>query len=252
MRFSNFCILLISLISTSCATYYYGNGNIATMTSFVPKPAFESDSTKIHHIIGGSYYKSVGNSVYVKEDQNTFGELSYTIAHSFDNHRFGYKFIGYYGEYTVNSFEKTSSLNGGYSYGGIGAIFDYSWVISLDNENVELRFFGVRFTALKEYGEFGEFREGLDTLGGFIWNKYEDLNPNGMSFTVGGTNEVVIRSKKNQYGFYHTLGYTPMLNYHYGASLYARFNDLLYLTLNYHTHSYGYGMLGLGCSFVVK
>jgi len=243
MKFLSFCILSVSFVLIGCTTYY-GNGNLATMTSFVPKPAFESDSAKMHHFISGSYNRSVGNSVYNKEDQNTFGELSYTIVNSQKRNKFAYTFFGYYGEFGVNAFEKESSLNGKYSYGGVGATLDFVNVSPIKLKNIELRPIGLRGTFLREFGEFSNFRNSNDSL--------MNLNPMGMSVTIGATSEIVIRSKKNQYGFFHTFGYTPLLNFHYGLSLYTRFNDLFYLSLKYNTHSYGYGMLGLGCSFVVK
>jgi len=211
---------------------------------------FESDTNIIHYIISGSYYRSASDSIYNKGDQSTFGELSYTVVDSDKRNKYAYTFFAYYGEFDVNFFEKESSLNGTYSYGGLGAMFDYTNVLPNTSENIEVRPIGIRVSTLAEYGEFFNFRDSNLYIGNNL--SFTNINPLGFSFTFGLTNELIIRSKKNEYGFFHTLGYTALMNCHYGLSLYTRFNDLLYLSLEYNTHAYGQGMLGLSCNFVVK
>lgn len=234
-----FCGLLVFM--AACNTSY-SVANRASHTKFSQKPVYKDTVSSGIYASANLYHNDgYGFNTVITKENNTFADFSIHRSHAHKHFKYSYGLFGYFGSYDVQVVEEHKGKK---AFQGLGVQGDFKY--NIPARKIDIHPVGVRVSALKEFGEFSDFRrtasqnqliKNLNTndqtlfLGVFtgLATKFDTFNT-GFDFMVGRTFE------KSEYSDGALFGGCNI----YGQ--YKRFTAVLqfnFATFNMNTYSLG-------------
>lgn len=198
---NNYLIVLafISLFATSC-TRLYSPAMYHQDIAYLPKPASFDKESQATYISAGlnTYTNSSFNDAVVS------GQLNLSQGYVFDNFNFAYGAFAAFGDYQNGSTDsKQASYFKDKFFGTVGGRASINAFVHSDR--ADFRFIGVEAAFTHEYGDYANYRQMLQRLGGYYVDPRTDL------FSIGLTTEVIFHNRDNtdfQHGIRGYLGTT--------------------------------------------